>query len=172
MVSLMGGEPKFVVDNMLGTVARWLRILGYDTVYDGKASDWQILRRAELEKRIIVTRDRALHNKALKLGLKSILLWENDMAERLAHIAAVAGINLGVDLERTRCPEDNTPLVKVDKEKVRDRVPPAVYRLHSDFWECPRCGKVYWVGSHWRMIERILGSAREKLLALKAKMHT
>ncbi|MEM4469791.1 MAG: Mut7-C RNAse domain-containing protein, partial [Desulfurococcaceae archaeon] len=149
----MSDEPRFIVDNMLGTVARWLRILGYDTVYDKKAEDWQVLRRAELEKRVIVTRDRALHNKAIKLGLKSILLWEDGMADRLAHVAVVTGIRLSVDFQRTRCPEDNTPLVKVDKEKVKEKVPLNVYKLHGDFWECPRCGKVYWIGSHWRMIE-------------------
>ena len=166
----MSSEPRFIVDNMLGSVARWLRILGYDTVYDKNAEDWQIIRRAELEKRIIVTRDRALHNKAIKLGLRSVLLWEDDMAERLAHIAAVTGIRLGVDFEKTRCPEDNTPLIKVEKEKIKDKVPPSVLRAHSDFWECTRCGKVYWVGRHWRMIEKILQDAREKLELLKAKM--
>ncbi|MEM0000231.1 MAG: Mut7-C RNAse domain-containing protein [Desulfurococcaceae archaeon] len=166
----MSDEPRFIVDNMLGTVARWLRILGYDTVYDKKAEDWQVLRRAELEKRVIVTRDRALHNKAIKLGLKSILLWEDGMADRLAHVAVVTGIRLSVDFQRTRCPEDNTPLVKVDKEKVKEKVPLNVYKLHGDFWECPRCGKVYWIGSHWRMIERILSDAREKLEALKDKV--
>ncbi|MEM4516988.1 MAG: Mut7-C RNAse domain-containing protein, partial [Desulfurococcaceae archaeon] len=66
----MNNEPRFIVDTMLGTVARWLRILGYDTVYDKSAEDWQIIRRAELEKRIIVTRDRGLHIKAIKSGLK------------------------------------------------------------------------------------------------------
>jgi len=168
----MGNEPRFIVDNMLGTVARWLRILGYDAVYDREVSDWQILRRAELEKRIVVTRDRALHNRAIKLGLRSIFLWEDDMASRLAHISAVVGIRLAVDFEKTRCPEDNTPLVKVSRDAVKDSVPPSVYRLHSDFWKCPTCGKAYWVGSHWKMIERILGEARKKLESYKEKMRT
>lgn len=166
----MDDEPRFIVDNMLGSLARWLRILGYDTVYDRKSEDWQLLRRAELERRIIITRDRGLHNKAIKQGFKSILLWEDELSDRLAHIAIVTGIRLGVDFNKTRCPEDNTLLIKVLKEKVKGRVPDTVYNLHSDFWECPKCGKIYWVGSHWRMIEKTLNEAREKLEILKSRM--
>lgn len=166
----MSSEPKFIVDNMLGSIARWLRILGYDTVYDRNAEDWAIVRRAQLEGRIIVTKDKGLHNRALKNGVRSILVWEEDIADVLAHIAVVAGIKLSVDFDKTRCPEDNTPLVKVaNKEKIKDKVPPRVYSLHEDFWECPRCGKVYWIGRHWRQIEKILGEARSKLEVYKLK---
>ncbi|MEL9909528.1 MAG: Mut7-C RNAse domain-containing protein [Desulfurococcus sp.] len=159
----MSSEQKFIVDAMLGSLARWLRILGYDTVYGNKMEDWLILRRAELEGRIILTRDRSLHHKALKRGLKSILLQDEDLATMLARIAGLTGIRLYVDYEKTRCPEDNTPLRKTDKSEVRDKVPPRVYSIHEDFWICPRCGKVYWVGNHWRMIETILSDARKKL---------
>ncbi|MEM4441210.1 MAG: Mut7-C RNAse domain-containing protein, partial [Desulfurococcaceae archaeon] len=100
----MSDEPRFIVDNMLGSLARWLRILGYDTAYDRDAEDWQIIRRAELERRIVVTKDRALHNKALKHGIRSILLWEESIEDFLAHLAFVTGIRLGVNFEKTRCP--------------------------------------------------------------------
>jgi len=166
----MNSEPRFIVDNMLGTLARWLRMLGYDTVYDRNAEDWEIIRRAELENRYVVTRDRALHHKAIRSGVRSIYIPDADMATRLAYIALLAGIRLYIDPEKTRCPEDNTPLVKVSRESVRGKVPEAVYRLYSDFWICKRCGKVYWVGSHWRVIEEILSKAREKLGELKLKL--
>ena len=161
---------KFIVDSMMGSIARWLRILGYDTVYDKNAEDWQILRRAELDRRTIVTRDKSLHNRAIRYGLRSILIWEeDDIPSRLAYIAWVTGIRLSVNFNETRCPEDNAPLVKVDKEKIKNKVPEPVYRLHNDFWECPRCGKVYWVGSHWKLIEKSLSEARIKLEELKRK---
>ncbi|ADV64491.1 Mut7-C RNAse domain-containing protein [Desulfurococcus mucosus] len=164
------GEAKFIVDAMLGSLARWLRILGYDTVYGSRMEDWLILRRAELEGRIILTRDRGLHHKALKRGLKSILLQDDDLASMLAKVSGLTGVRLYVDYERTRCPEDNTPLRKVDKEEVKDKVPPRVYSMHEDFWVCPRCGKVYWVGNHWKMIESILGDARGKLGFFKGQL--
>lgn len=166
----MTHEPRFIVDNMLGTIARWLRIIGYDTLYDRNSEDWQIIRRAELESRIIITRDKALHNKALKHGLKSIFIWESSIPDRLAHIALVTGIRLNVDFNKTRCPDDNALLEKVEKESISDIVPPRVYRLHSDFWRCPRCGKIYWIGRHWKHIEFTLGQAREKLDFLKSHL--
>jgi len=166
----MSSEPRFIVDNMLGTLARWLRMLGYDTVYNRNAEDWEIVRRAELESRYVVTRDRALHHKAIRSGVRSIYIPDTDMATRLAYIALLAGIRLYIDPEKTRCPEDNTPLVKVSRESVRDKVPETVYRLYSDFWICKRCGKVYWVGGHWKMIEEILSKARERLRELKLKL--
>ncbi|MCY0868090.1 MAG: Mut7-C RNAse domain-containing protein [Desulfurococcus sp.] len=159
----MSEEPKFIADTMLGSLARWLRILGYDTVYENSMEDWMILRRAELEGRIILTRDRGLHRRAVKRGLKSILLGDEDLAVKLAKIASLTGIRLYVDYDKTRCPEDNTLLKKITKKEASGRVPPRVYALHEDFWICPRCGKVYWVGSHWRMIEAVLSEARDKL---------
>lgn len=164
-------EPRFIVDTMLGNVARWLRILGYDTLYSRKYKDWEILRLAEKEDRIIITRDTGLHRKALNNGFKSIYLSMDDMAERLAYIALIAGIKLYVDLERSRCPICNGELRKVSKEQVKDKVPPRVYRVYEDFWLCSRCGKVYWIGSHWIKIEEILSRARKLLEEYKARKY-
>jgi uncharacterized protein with PIN domain len=160
---LDNNDVKFIVDNMLGSLSRWLRILGYDTVYHKDFEDWKILQIAEEENRYIVTRDRGLHRRALNKGLKSIYLWMDELEERLSFIALNTGIKLSVDFNNTRCPEDNTPLRKVSRQNVKDRVPEKVYKLHEDFWECPRCGKVYWIGRHWRMIEKVLETARKKL---------
>lgn len=156
-------EPRFIVDTMLGNVARWLRMLGYDTLYDRRYEDWRILHIAKNEDRIVVTRDKGLHRRALNRGLKSIYLEQDDMAERLAYISYHTGIRLYIDLEKSRCPICNGELRKVSKEQVKDKVPRRVYYLHEDFWICTRCGKVYWIGSHWRKIEEILENARKIL---------
>jgi uncharacterized protein with PIN domain len=166
----MSKEPAFIVDTMLGRIARWLRILGYDTLYYRRIEDWRIIRIAEKENRIIVTRDRGLHRRALKRGLKSILLEDDDMASRLATIAYFTGIRLYIDLDRTRCPICNTPLRKAEKSEVRGKVPDKIYELHDDFWICPKCGKVYWIGSHWRMMEKILEEARRIYGMTKVRM--
>jgi uncharacterized protein with PIN domain len=162
-------EPRFIVDTMLGNVARWLRILGYDTLYRRDYKDWEILKIAREEDRIIITRDRGLHNRALNNGLNSIYLYMDEMHERLAYIALLTGIRLYVDLEKSRCPVCNGELRKASKEEIKDKVPPRVYRLYSDFWICTRCKKVYWIGSHWVKIEEILREAREKLEEYKVK---
>lgn len=154
-------EPKFIVDTMLGNIARWLRILGYDTLYRRNYKDWEIIKIAKKEDRIIITRDRGLHNRALNNGLKSIYLIVDNMAERLAYIALLTGIRLYVDLEKSKCPICNGELRKVSKEKIKDKIPPRVYRYYNDFWICTRCGKTYWIGGHWVKIEEILQKARK-----------
>lgn len=161
------GNLRFIADNMLGSLTRWLRILGYDTAYDSKAEDWMVLRRAELEGRIILTRDHGLHRRALKRGLRSIYFTETYIPDMLAKLALLAGVELSVDFEYTRCPQDNAPLIKVGKNEVKNAVPERVLKLHEDFWRCPRCGKVYWVGTHWKTIETYLSEARYKLAKMK-----
>ncbi len=153
-------EPIFIVDTMLGKVARWLRMLGYDTLYYKRIDDWRILKIAEREGRIIITRDRSLCNRALKRKLKCILIEHDTIEERLAFIAYKVGIRLFIDLDRSRCPVCNGELVRVSKDKVIDKVPKRVLEKHEDFWVCRRCGKVYWLGMHWRGIEETLRKSR------------
>ena len=156
-------EPKFIVDTMLGNVARWLRMLGYDTLYFKKIDDWKILSMALKDERVILTRDHGLCNRARKKGAKCLLLEQDTMEERLAYISVKTGIRLYMDLERSRCPICNYELVKVDRETVKNKVPRRVYEKHNDFWYCRKCGKVYWIGRHWRGIEETLKKAREIL---------
>lgn len=153
-------EPRFVVDTMLGDLARWLRMLGYDTKYSRDYEDWQLLRIAEKESRILITRDRGLYWRARRRGLNTVLVEGDDIAKRLYAVAIRYPIRLYVDFGLTRCSICNTPLVKVDKEEVKDKVPKPVYEKYHDFCICPRCGKVYWRGRHWIKIEEILAQVR------------
>lgn len=162
-------EPRFIVDTMLGNVARWLRLLGYDTIYHRKLEDWRILLLASREGRIILTRDRGLHHRALRRGLKSILLEQDTMEERLAYLALKTGIRLYVDVDKSRCPVCNGELVRVNKEYVKGHVPQRVYEKHNDFWMCRKCGKIYWMGRHWKGIEETLRRAREILQEISGR---
>jgi len=148
---------------MLGNVARWLRMLGYDTLYFKKIEDWKILSMALKDERVILTRDHGLCSRARKKGAKCLLIEQDTMEERLAYISMKTGIRLYMDLDRSRCPLCNYELVKVNREAVKDKVPRRVYERHSDFWYCRKCGKVYWIGKHWKGIEETLKKAREIL---------
>jgi uncharacterized protein with PIN domain len=164
-----GGVPRFIVDTMLGDLARWLRILGYDTYYSSRLDDWEIIRRAEREGRIIVTMDRGLYNRARRRGLRAVRITTFGAAERLAELALHVPIRLEADPSRSRCPECGAPLRLVrDKEALRGRVPPAALEAYDTFYVCTRCGRVYWEGSHWCNIRRLLAEAREILDRLKA----
>ncbi len=155
-----GEEPKFVADAMLGNLARWLRIMGYDVLYSRRYSDGQILSIAEKTGRIILTRDRGLYWRARKRGIRAVYMEGESIEERLAELILKLGLRLRLDPSKSRCPECNSPLVVVrDKEKVRDRVPPRALERYEVFYVCPRCGRVYWEGGHWRNIRRIAEEA-------------
>ncbi|ALL01279.1 hypothetical protein Pyrde_1231 [Pyrodictium delaneyi] len=159
---------RFIVDSMLGSLARWLRMIGCDTLYAKGWHDSRILEEAESARRIIVTRDRGLFNRARKRGLDAVLVSDN-IVEALALISTKYGIPLEVAPDRSRCPVCNSPLRRTAKEEVKGRVPPRVYEHYDEFWVCSGCGQVYWRGGHWRGIEETLKEARRWAEKLRAR---
>lgn len=162
-------NPRMIADTMLGEVARWLRILGYDVLYSRNYSDYQIINIARKTNRVILTRDWGLHVKARKRGIRSIYVSTDNITERLAELVLKLGIELNPDPAKSRCPECNAELIVVrDKTRVKDRVPPGAYERYSVFYLCPRCGRVYWEGGHWRNIRRIVSEARKLVEVAKS----
>jgi len=151
---------KFIVDRMHGDLARWLRILGYDTLYSPNLSDYRIILIARRTGRIIATRDRGLVAWARRKGLKAYIISGVEPEEKLGELAQYTHICIEFDPGRTRCPLCNNKLVKITKDEVRGIVPPKVYEEHDEFWYCSRCGKAYWIGSHWRDIFSRLEKAK------------
>ncbi len=152
---------RFLVDAMLGKLARWLRLLGHDAEYGRDASDEELLRRAGEEGRVLLTSDVELFRRALQSGVEAFLVRGRTEEERLAELSSAFGIELEVDLRRSRCPKCNAPVVEVPKEEVRGLVPEGSWRRYDRFWRCTGCGQIYWQGSHWSNIEAVLSRARE-----------
>ncbi len=139
-------SPRFLADVMLGTLARWLRILGYDTAYDNRIEDRELLRRCLQENRVALTRDRLLIQQN---RLPHQLLIESEpLFEQIREVLAFLGDAPNLERLLTRCLECNALLVEVAREKVRNRIPPYVFQTQSRFKECPACHKIYWAGTH------------------------
>jgi hypothetical protein len=153
------GEPRFVVDAMLGRLARWLRLLGHDVLYDPRRDDREIARIAAREDRVVLTRDHGLL--ARRLVRRGLLLSSDHVPDQLRQV--VAALTLTVDRARifTRCIACNAAVAAVDKASIEGRVPPYVFRSHERFARCPGCGRIYWGGSHERLALRRL----EQMLA-------
>ena len=163
-------RARFVVDAMLGDVAKWLRLLGYDTLYSSRYRDWQLLKIAEGSGRVLVTRDNGLYWRARKRGLEGVYLFSDDIVDKLAELAFKIGIDLRADPSKSRCPECNGSLrVVKDKSRVSSRVPPRALESHNVFYVCSKCGKVYWEGAHWRNIRRIIEEAKARSEAFKRR---
>lgn len=160
-----GGEvkPRFIVDAMLGDLARWLRMLGYDTIYDKNMPDWKQLEIASEQGRILLTRDRGLYIRARKRGVRSLLVYGDNIVDRLYIVAKKFKLRLEMNPDSSRCPLCNAPLRRASRSEVKGRVPSRVYERYDTFWVCSSCGQVYWRGGHWRGIVATLEEVRRKV---------
>jgi uncharacterized protein with PIN domain len=144
---------KFIADCMLGKLAKWLRILGYDTLYFHEIADDELLNKALTTGRILLTRDTKLFS---QIPSNSGLFIESDhLEDQLKQVTLALHLDLSQNM-LTRCLECNTELERVEKKEVESRVPDFIYHTHNGFSRCPHCGKVYWKGSHQAHIGRRL----------------
>jgi uncharacterized protein with PIN domain len=140
----MSDEPlQLLLDSMLGRLARWLRLLGYDAAYENDADDLHLAGRARAESRVLLTRDHAL---AARRGLETLLIRSEKLEEQIEQVLDELGPP--PDSALSRCNRCNVPLRDVDPEEVADRVPPYVLQTQDAFRCCPECGRVYWAGTH------------------------
>jgi uncharacterized protein with PIN domain len=134
---------RLLADGMLGRLAKWLRLLGYDTAYDNAATDPALARRARAEGRVLLTRD---HELAARRGLRTLLIRSQVLEEQVQEVRD--GLGPPPHPALSRCAVCNSVLESVSPAQVTDRVPPYVLRTHTEFRRCPGCGRVYWPGSH------------------------
>ena len=150
-------DTRFVADVHLGTLARYLRLLGFDTVWERDLTDDAIVDIALAEKRIILTRDKGI----LKNGRVTHGYWlrHSDPTEQLDEV--VKSIDLGRAIAPyTRCMECNGELRSVDRSAVAQAVPLQVFLVYRDFKQCQSCHRVYWRGSHLRRLDKIIERVR------------
>ena len=145
---------KFLCDRMLGTVAKWLRIYGFDAVYaEDDASDEELINIAKNEDRILITRDKNLTFDARRENVKVLELKTTDFDEQIKDILKDFKIDKNKFL--SRCLLCNSLVEKIDKKEVEKRVPEKVFENNNEFWICKKCDKVYWRGSHFEnMIQK------------------
>lgn len=146
-------ETRFVADAHLGGLAHMLRMLGFDTLYDNHFHDDEIVAINEQDGRIVLTRDREL--------LKRKTVTHGCFVHALKSEQQLREIVERLDLARsakpfTLCLHCNAPLRPIDKASVFDRLPPRVQENYERFSTCDVCGRVFWEGSHWRNMRRVL----------------
>jgi uncharacterized protein with PIN domain len=142
---------------MLGRLARWLRAMGYDTLFPGPmagtAGDRRLLQISRREDRILVTRDRALARLAEPRGC---LLRAEQVEAQIAEAVARLGLEPAREQWLSRCLECNAPLEAWPRDALAGAVPDRVLDAHDRFVRCPSCARVYWEGSHAdRMLARL-----------------
>jgi hypothetical protein len=145
---------KFIADAMLGRLARWLRFLGFDTLYYVGIDDADLIKIAREQDRVLLTRDtRLVEIKGLD---NYLLIASNDSIHQLLEV--IGSLKLRRFSLFSRCVKCNGELVKIpEKAEVKDSVPEFVFLQHNDFLKCGDCGKIYWQGSHPRKFREKIG---------------
>lgn len=145
--------PRFVVDTMLGKLARWLRALGYDTVYVGRADDAELLELVRREGRRLLTRDVRL---ARVGGGEAYLVEADRLDAQLEEVIHRLGLAPRAGAFLSRCLDCNGLIEPRAKPEVRALVSDYTYLTQERFFSCRSCGKVYWQGSHYdRILEKL-----------------
>lgn len=146
-------EPRFILDGHLGRLAAYLRMLGFDCLYENNYSDAELAQTGQQEERILLTRDRRLlMRKAVIHGycLRSLEPVEQ-LGEVIRRFALAARI-----VPFHRCLRCNHPLQPADKESVLNRLEPLTKLYFDEFQVCPACQQVYWKGSHYERMQRLI----------------
>lgn len=139
---------------MVGSLARWLRILGFDVVYDVELDDPSLVDLSVREDRIILTRDRGLIER--RRARNHLLIESDDLDRQLLQV--LSALRLDTDAERVlgRCVRCNVGLDPVAAEIARPLVPTYVARTQDSFFRCPQCERIYWPATHVeRMRQRL-----------------
>ncbi len=148
---VMEKAPSFAVDIMLGKLAKWLRLMGFDTFYSNTATDNFLMELTFKEKRILLTRDRPLVQRGGKAAyfVRNIFL-----PEQLKEVTAM--FKLHHFHPPGRCSVCNGILILIPKSDIEGRVPPYIFQTQEQFFQCQNCGKLYWEGTHIRHIEKMI----------------
>ena len=147
------GEPRFVLDNHLGRLAAYLRMLGFDCLYRNDYSDEELAEILHREERILLTRDR-------RLLMRKVVV-QGYCPRSLHSLEQLTEVIQRFDLAKRirpfhRCLRCNHPLEPVSKEAVLDRLELLTKLYFDEFQICPNCKQIYWKGSHYESMERLV----------------
>ena len=155
---------SFVVDSMLGSLARKLRIFGFDTLYYNDVDDDKLIEIGHQQDRSLLTCDKMLFQRAMNTGTRSVLLEGPSDVDDMVHVLKKSGIYSVEFLpEKSRCPRCNGILVICDRDSVKKLIPEKVIRMHEQFYFCKECNKVYWEGSHLKKLQEFELHVRKRL---------
>lgn len=150
----MNKEPKFLVDKMLGRLARWLRVFGFDAVYSSDKFGAELLLESLRENRILLTRGKKLSEKR---GWQVIYLQSDFVGEQLKQLSSELNLKYMLNRVFSRCTICNGKIEAVaDKKEIKELVPEYVYKTQNEFYRCSECKHIYWKGTHMDLIKKDL----------------
>jgi len=144
---------KLLLTQELGRLAKWLRILGFDTEYTKENNFSKIIVEALKEDRVIITKRKKICEHP---GIKFIKVSSDSYKKQLKEILSFLKNHIKEENIFSRCNICNVQIKEIEKEKVKGKVPKYVLATQKKFYFCPKCNKIYWQGSHWQKVEELL----------------
>ena len=151
--------PRFVCDAMLGGLARWLRAAGYDASFEPQIDDGVLVKLAAVQDRVLLSSDGGIFERNV---IRDGTVRAFRVPRATAPVEQLAIVLRGLDLvaREPRCMACGGELAAVSKSDAVGHVPPRSLEAFDRFWQCARCGKFYWHGTHWARITNVLASLR------------
>ncbi len=151
--------PIFIADCHLGRLAKYLRFMGFDTLYFSQIDDNDLIALAKKEGRVILTRDRELYERK---EVDCALLQEIKIGKQLQEVHRLFDLQ---DFTQpfSRCIVCNQPLIVVNKEDIMYRLPPKVVKYFSYFEHCEKCDRLYWHGDHYKRMKTFIKKVQDSV---------
>ncbi len=153
---------KFIVDNNVGKLAKWLRVLGYDALFINPIADDVLVEIAHREGRVVLTKDTQIARRRLATSGEVRVLYVEGITLREQLAQVVRDLHLDPSSWRfSRCLECNEPLIPQTRADAQGRVPAFVFQTQTQYMGCPRCGRLYWRGTHWSRMKNEIERLQE-----------
>ena len=147
---------------MLGNIAKKLRLLGFDSLFFSNIDDEELLKIAKSESRILITKDEQLSNISKKRQVAFIRITANDEVEQVLQISKSIKLDqCKIDVNSARCSLCNGELRFIQKNNVTDKIAVGVLETNNEFWECMKCKKLYWEGTHIRNMQKFVSKLND-----------
>lgn len=157
-------KPIFLVDAMLGNLAKKLRVLGFDSAYFSSIEDDKLVTIAKNEKRVILTKDEILCKRAQNQNIDAILIRGNDEIEQIAQInRSIKFGRFKIDTSNSRCINCNGKLQIIEKYRIIGKIPEGILERVEKFWICDGCKKIYWEGTHFEKLQEFANKLNNRI---------
>ena len=153
----------FLVDAMLGNIAKKLRILGFDSEYVSDIDDSKLIEKAKNENRTIISRDRNLIDRAKKNEISSVYITTENEIEQFREILETTHLQIDeISGDSARCTKCNSPTSQINKLEIENKIPQGVLEFHDTFWKCDGCDQIYWEGTHIKNLQEFVHKIKLK----------
>jgi len=161
--SIIPNAMLFLVDAMLGNIAKKLRVLGFDSEYFSDIDDSKLIEKAKNENRTIISRDRHLIERARKNEISSVYITQENEIEQFLEILKITNIQLNeISGDSARCTKCNSLTSKISKLELENKIPQGVLENNEKFWKCDDCDQIYWEGTHIKNLQEFVRKIKLK----------